>query len=164
MKRQMFLILLAGVVIGIALSGLYKHFVTDRIMDKGGMENPFIERPLDGDYTYVDNSLLWPILEGTWSSEDGRWQAVIREESGVAFTLDGKTVLSTPLDFTYLQPGKARDTELRPEQNTLQTAEPWEIRDFYYCAAGEGEIGTLMLRLKLPENGDETVQFLKTAE
>lgn len=164
MKRQMFLILLAGVVIGIALSGLYKHFVTDRIMDKGGMENPFIERPLDGDYTYVDNSILWPILEGTWSSEDGRWQAVISEDSGVAFRLDGKTVLSTPLDFTYLQPGKARDTELRPEQNTLQTAEPLEIRDFYYCAAGEGEIGTLMLRLKLPENGDETVQFLKTAE
>ena len=164
MKRQMFLILLAGVVIGIALAGLYKHFVTDRIMDKGGMENPFIERPLDGDYTYVDNSILWPILEGTWSSEDGRWQAVLSEESGVAFTLDGKTVLSTPLDFTYLQPGKARDTELRPEQNTLQTAGPWEIRDFYYCAAGEEKIGTLMLRLKLPGNGDETIQFLKTAE
>lgn len=102
MKRQMFLILLAGVVIGIALSGLYKHFVTDRIMDKGGMENPFIERPLDGDYTYVDNSILWPILEGTWNSEDGRWQAVISEESGVAFRLDGKTVLSTPLNFTYI--------------------------------------------------------------
>ena len=164
MKRQMFLILLTGVVIGIALSGLYKHFVTDRIMDKGGMENPFIERPLDGDYTYVDNSILWPILEGTWSSEDGRWQAVISEDSGVAFRLDGKTVLSTPLEFTYLQPGKARDTELRPEQNTLQTAESWEIRDFYYYAAGEEETGTLMLRLKLPENGDETVQFLKTAE
>ena len=164
MKRQMFLMLLAGVVIGIALSGLYKHFVTDRIMDRGGMENPFIERPLDGDYTYVDNSILWPILEGTWSSEDGRWQAVISEESGVAFTLDGKTVLSTPLEFTYLQPGRARDTELRPEQNTLQTAGPWEIRYFYYCAAGEEENGTLMLRLKLPENGDETVQFLKTAE
>lgn len=164
MKRQVFLILLAGVVIGIALSGLYKHFVTDQIMDKDGMENPFIERPLDGDYTYVDNSILWPILEGTWSSEDGRWQAVISEDSGVAFRLDGKTVLSTPLEFTYLQPGKARDTELRPEQNTLQTAEPWEIRDFYYYAAGEEEIGTLMLRLKLPENGDETIQFLKTAE
>lgn len=164
MKRQMFLMLLAGVVIGIALSGLYKHFVTDRIMDRGGMENPFIERPLDGDYTYVDNSILWPILEGAWSSEDGRWQVVIGEKSGVAFTLDGKTVLSTPLDFTYLQPGKARDTELRPEQNTLQTAGPWEIRDFYYCAAGDEKIGTLLLRLKLPENGDKTVQFLKTAE
>ena len=102
MKRQVFLMLLAGVVIGIALSGLYKHFVTDRMMDKGGMENPFIERPLDGDYTYVDNSILWPILEGTWSSEDGRWQAVISENSGIAFRLDGKTVHHT---LTVRNPG-----------------------------------------------------------
>lgn len=33
-------VFLVGILIGIALSGLYKHFVTDRIMDRGGMENP----------------------------------------------------------------------------------------------------------------------------
>ena len=41
MKRRMIWILLAGILVGITLSGLYKHFVTDRIMDGGnGMENP----------------------------------------------------------------------------------------------------------------------------
>ena len=41
MKRRMIRIFLAGMLVGLALSGLYKHFVTDRIMDGGdGMENP----------------------------------------------------------------------------------------------------------------------------
>ena len=53
MKRRMIWIFLAGALVGIALSGLYKHFVTDQIMDGGnGMENPdqnlFL---LDGDGT-----------------------------------------------------------------------------------------------------------------
>ena len=33
-------VFLVGILIGITLSGLYQHFVTDRIMDRGGMENP----------------------------------------------------------------------------------------------------------------------------
>ena len=32
-------VFLVGILIGITLSGLYQHFVTDRIMDRGGMEN-----------------------------------------------------------------------------------------------------------------------------
>ena len=28
------------------------------------MENPDAAFPLDGDHTYVDNSDLWPVLEG----------------------------------------------------------------------------------------------------
>ena len=40
MKRRMIWIFLAGALVGIVLSGLYKHFVTDQIMDRGGMENP----------------------------------------------------------------------------------------------------------------------------
>lgn len=52
-------IFLAGILVGVALSGLYKHFVTDRIMDGGnGMENPDTAFLLDGDRTYVDNSDL----------------------------------------------------------------------------------------------------------
>ena len=31
---------LAGMLAGLILSGSYKHFVTDRIMDWSGMENP----------------------------------------------------------------------------------------------------------------------------
>ena len=37
--KKMIVILIAGVVVGITISGLYKHFVTDRIMDGGDMEN-----------------------------------------------------------------------------------------------------------------------------
>ena len=49
MKRRMIWILLAGILVGITLSGLYKHFVTDRIMDGGnGMENPDAAFLLDG--------------------------------------------------------------------------------------------------------------------
>ena len=41
MKRRMIWIFLTGALVGIVLSGLYKHFVTDQIMDGGnGMENP----------------------------------------------------------------------------------------------------------------------------
>ena len=37
MKRRMLWVFLVGILIGITLSGLYQHFVTDRIMDRGGM-------------------------------------------------------------------------------------------------------------------------------
>lgn len=103
MKHRAVWIFLLGVLVGIALSILYKHFVTDRIMDRGGMENPDFAYPLDGDRTYVDNSALWPVLEGTWKSTDGRWQAVIGEESGIVLTADGETVLESPLHFTYAE-------------------------------------------------------------
>lgn len=60
MKCRMIWIFLAGILVGFAPSGLYKHFVTDQIMDGGnGMENPDAAFPLDGDHTYVDNSVLW---------------------------------------------------------------------------------------------------------
>ena len=50
MKRRMIWILLAGILMELALSGLYKHFVTDQIMDGGnGMENPDAAFLLDGD-------------------------------------------------------------------------------------------------------------------
>ena len=58
MKRRMIWILLAGILVGLALSGLYKHFDTDRIMDGGdGMENPDAAFLLDGDHTYADVDL-----------------------------------------------------------------------------------------------------------
>lgn len=40
MKRRMLWVFLVGILIGITISGLHQHFVTDRIMDRGGMENP----------------------------------------------------------------------------------------------------------------------------
>lgn len=168
MKRRMIWILLAGILVGVALSGLYKHFVTDQIMDGGnGMENPDTAFPLDGDRTYVDNSDLWPVLEGTWEGENGRWQAVIGEESGIVLRADGETVLTSPLYFTYLRPGKADWTDLEPEERELVTPDGvplGEIEDFgHEAGSGEGS-GTLVLKLEWSDDSEKTVTFQKTQE
>ena len=168
MKRRMIWILLAGILVGLALSGLYKHFVTDRIMDGGdGMENPDTVFPLDGDHTYVDNGALWSMLEGTWESADGRRQAIIDEDSGIVLSADGETVLASPLDFTYLRPGKVVWTELEVEERELVTPDGGSlgrIKEFGYEAAdGEGS-GTLTLKLERPDESEETVTFQKTQE
>ena len=163
MKRRMIWIFLVGILVGLALSGLYKHFVTDRIMDGGnGMENPDAAFLLDGDHTYVDNDALWPVLEGAWESADGRWQADIGEESGIVLRADGETVLTSPLHFTYLRPGKVVWTELEVEKHELVTPEGvslGRITDFGHEAAdGEGS-GTL--ELTLSGGSEETVTLQK---
>ena len=159
-------ILLAGILVGLALSGLYKHFVTDQIMDGGnGMENPDAAFLLDGDHTYVDNSALWPVLEGTWESEDGRWQASISEESGIVLRADGETVLVSPLYFTYLRPGKVVWTELEVEEHELVTpggVSLGKIKDFGHEASDGKDSGTLTLKLERPDESEETVTFQKT--
>ena len=163
MKRRMIWIFLVGILVGLALSGLYKHFVTDRIMDGGnGMENPDAAFLLDGDHTYVDNDALWPVLEGTWESEDGRWQASIGEESGIVLSADGETVLASPLDFTYLRPGKVVWTELEVEKHELVTPEGvslGRIADFGHEASDGKGSGTLTLTLS--GESEETVTLQK---
>ena len=168
MKHRMIRIFLAGILVGLVLSGLYKHFVTDQIMDGGNaMENPDAAFPLDGDRTYVDNSILWPVLEGIWESENGRWQAVIGEESGIVLRADGETVLTSPLYFTYLRPGKVDWTALETEDRALvmpDGAPLGEIEDFGHEAGrGEGS-GTLVLKLERPDDSEKTVTFQKTQE
>ena len=168
MKRRMIRIFLAGALVGLVLSGLYQHFVADRIMDGGnGMENPDTAFLLDGDHTYADNSALWPVLEGAWESEDGRRQASIGEESGIVLSADGETVLVSPLDFTYLRPGKVVWTELEVEKYELVTPDGvslGRIKEFGYEALdGEGS-GTLELKLERPDESEETVTFQKTQE
>lgn len=167
MKRRMIWILLAGVLVGLALSGLYKHFVTDQIMDRGGMENPDVAFPLDGDRTYVDNAVLWSVLAGTWASADGRWQASIREDNGIVLSLDGETVMRAPLYFTYLQPGQIIWTEITLENCTLVTPDGvslGEIKSFGHEAENGEPSGTLELKLERPDDSEETVTFRKTQE
>ena len=167
MKRRMIWILLAGVLVGLTLSGLYKHFVTDRIMDRGGMENPDVAFPLDGDRTYVDNAVLWSMLAGTWASADGRWQASIREDNGIVLSLDGETVLRAPLYFTYLQPGQIIWTEITLENCTLVTPDGvslGEIKSFGHEAENGEPSGALVLKLERPDDSEETVTFRKTQE
>ena len=171
MKRRMLRILLIAALAGLALSGLYRHFVTNQIMDGGGgMENPDAVREdelqiLDGDHTYVDNSALWPVLEGVWESGDGRWQAVLSEGDGLRLTRDGAAVLTGPLDFTYLQPGEVTQTELRLADGTLRTAEGTELGWLAHLAhrtSGELADGTLVMALELTDGKDETVTLTKT--
>ena len=166
MKRRMIWIFLIGVLAGIALSGLYKHFVTDRIMDGGnGMENPDAASLLDGDHTYVDNSVLWPVLEGTWESEDGRWQADIGEERGIVLRADGETVLTSPLHFTYLRPGKVVWTELEVEARGVVAPDGASLGRIKAVGHGEADgegSGTLTLKLERPDESEETVTFQKT--
>ena len=168
MKRRMIWILLAGILVGLALSGLYKHFVTDQIMDGGnGMENPDAAFLLDGDHTYVDNSALWPVLEGTWESEDGRWQATIGEESGIVLRADGETVLETPLDFTYIPRKKIQDTGLMLDNRVLQKADGTElgkILDVYHCAGAGEDSGRLELTVDWSEAADKVVELQKVEE
>ena len=166
MKHRMIWIFLAGILVGVAPSGLYKHFVTDQIMDGGnGMENPDAAFPLDGDHTYVDNSVLWPMLEGTWESEDGRWQANISEESSIVLSADGETVLVSPLYFTYLRPGKVIWTELEVEEHKLVTPDGvllGKIKDFGHEASDSEGSGTLTLTLT--DDSEKTVTVQKTQE
>ena len=168
MKRRMIWIFLAGALVGIVLSGLYKHFVTDQIMDGGnGMENPDAAFLLDGDHTYVDNSALWPVLEGTWESEDGRWQATIGEESGIVLRADGETVLETPLDFTYIPHKKIQDTGLMLDNCVLQKADGTElgkILDVYHCAGAGEDSGRLELTVDWSEAADKVVELQKVEE
>ena len=167
MKRRMIWILLAGVLVGLTLSGLYKHFVTDQIMDRGGMENPDVAFPLDGDRTYVDNAVLWSVLAGTWASANGRWQASIREDNGIVLSLDGETVLRAPLYFTYLQPGQIIWTEITLENCTLVTPDGislGEIKSFGHEAENGEPSGTLELKLERPDDSEETVTLRKTQE
>ena len=41
--RVIGIVLLALVILATAFVFLYRHFVTNQIMDRGGMENPFLE-------------------------------------------------------------------------------------------------------------------------
>ena len=166
MKRRMLWIFLAGLIIGFAVAALYRHFVTDSIMDGGGgMENPEYLEILDGDHSYIDNSALWPVLEGTWESSDGRWLALIDEGSGLELRLGGETVLSCGLSFTYLQPGRNEQTGLFPDETELRAQDGSELGEIEYLCHESGDgCGTLRMELELPDGTEETIKLQKTEE
>ena len=102
------------------------------------------------------------MLEGAWESADGRWQADIGEESGIVLRADGETVLTSPLHFTYLRPGKVVWTELEVEKHELVTPEGvslGRIADFGH-EASDGE-GSGTLELTLSGESEETVTLQK---
>lgn len=160
----------AGIALLLGALGLYKHFVTDRIMDGGNMENPdaMQHHMLDGDFTYVDNDKLWRRIAGAWRSEDGRWELTLDGEYDLSLTLEGEEALSCPLWFTYLQPGKVLQTELEPEETVLQRPDGTELGRVGELRHVEGDggddVGALMLLLVLPGNTEETVELHKTEQ
>lgn len=76
-KRPMlkWIIILAAVALLAALGALaYRHFVTDRIMDKDGMENPNYVQQLDGlSYDMAEQA---EDLCAPWSSDEGYTVAI----------------------------------------------------------------------------------------
>ena len=156
------LLLLAG-------SLAYKHFVTDQIMDRGGMENPNHTNGteiLDGNHTYVDNEALLHVITGTWESEDGRYGMTLQDDCRIQLTLDSEPVLESQLQFTYLQPGYVPGTEFSLDSCQLKDAHGailGEVTSLFH-EAGDGESGRIVMEVAGEDDSSGTVTFKKAAE
>ena len=164
------IVLLTLAALGLTGFFLFRHFVTNRITDRGGMENPDAgtekEQILDGSRTYAANDAFLRRIAGRWESADGRWTLTLDEDYGIALTLDGETVLEDSLEFSYLQPGEDLYTELelasrgytlrRPEDGAER-----EISCICHEAVANSEYGIIRMELTGGESGRETVEFTR---
>ncbi len=173
-----------GIVIFLALAALmvggmlaWKHFVVDRIMDGGNMENPFPESiyPLDGDHTYVANEEFFPLLEGVWQSGDGRWEMTVTGSASdprMALSLDGQPAAGCSLHFTYLLPDSDPNRQTDLLEAYGMTAPAVEVKDSGDAGDGPAAITGLWhqagedsgsLKMTIERQGEsETVVFSKT--
>lgn len=163
-----------GVLAALALvtltgMGLFKHFVTDQIMDKGGMMNPdYVDGTddvhiLDGDHTYVDNEKLLQVITGTWSSEDGHYAIKLDSDCRITLSLDGEPLLNDHIQFVYLQPGIVQSTDFSLDSCVLQRQDgspAGEIISFYHETSDEDTSGRLILEIDLADSS-KTVEFKK---
>ena len=149
--------------------GLFKHFVTDQIMDKGGMMEPdYVDGTddvhiLDGDYTYVDNEKLLQVITGTWSSEDGHYAIKLDSDCRITLSLDGEPLLNDHIQFVYLQPGIVQSTDFSLDSCVLQRQDgspAGEIISFYHETSDEDTSGRLIVEIDLADNS-KTVEFKK---
>ncbi len=142
--------LLALTVLGVTGVLLFRHFVADQIMDKGGMMNPDYTDGtddvyiLDGDHTYVDNEKLLQVIMGTWSSEDGHYTIKLDSDYRIILWLDGEPLLDDHIQLVYLQPGIVQSTEFSLDSCILQKEdgshfESWgQYRYTWYLEGSEG--------------------------
>lgn len=145
-------------------------------MDKGGIKNPFVEKEpddfeepedpgpiemLDGDYTYVDNGMLLPVLAGTWESTDGRYAMTLTEEYQILLTLDGETVLEDTYNFTYLQPGNVYSTDLFLSKTELTQPAGTVIEHLYHEVSDSDENGRVVMVLMRDSFDTEEIEFKK---
>ena len=149
--------------------GLFKHFVTDQIMDKGGMMNPdYVDGTddvhiQDGDHTYVDNEKLLQVITGTWSSEDGHHVIKLDSDCRIILSLDGEPLLDDHIQFVYLQPGIVQSTDFSLDSCVLQRKDgspAGEITSFYHEVSDEDTSGRLIVEIDLADNS-KTVEFKK---
>ena len=180
MKKMLIVILVVGLVLAVLIvAGLlaYQHFAAKRIMD-GGIKNPFVEKEpddfeapedpgpiemLDGDYTYVDNDILLPVLVGTWESTDGRYGMTLTEEYQLLLTLDGETVLEDTYNFTYLQPGYVSFTDLFLSKTELTQPDVMvcQISDLHHEVSDSYENGRIVMVLMSDSFDTEEIEFKK---
>lgn len=149
MKRRTVWILLAGVVVGVILSGFLHRRAAEHESENA--------QPLDGAGTYVDNDTLWSTISGNWISANGHWTLKLEGEDSMTLLLDGEAIAETTLSFTYLCPEPARETELSAE--TPQLCGGGEIISLTHEAGERG--GTLTLELLDTDEKTETVTFQK---
>ena len=162
-------VLAALTLVTLAGVGLFKHFVTDQIMDKGGMMNPdYVDGTddvhiQDGDHTYVDNEKLLQVITGTWSSEDGHHVIKLDSDCRIILSLDGEPLLDDHIQFVYLQPGIVQSTEFSLDSCVLQRKDgspAGEITSFYHEVSDEDTSGRLIVEIDLADNS-KTVEFKK---
>lgn len=143
MKKWM-IILLVVILLGVGFVVWFYYFVNMNTLDKDGMENPFIEDDnedeqieiLDGNNTYVDNEALLDRIAGDWLSENGHYRLQLDHEYKMILQMDGESVLECEIDFTYLQPGdyKVTDISLEPDSLTQEDGTViGSITNFYHA-------------------------------
>ena len=161
--------LLALTDLGVTGVLLFRHFVADQIMDKGGTTNTDYmdgtETPLilDGDHTYVDNEKLLQVITGTWSSEDGHYVIKLNSDCRIILSLDGEPLLDDHIQFVYLQPGIVQSTEFFLDSYILQRKDgspAGEITSFFHEASDEDTSGRLIVEIALAGNS-KTVELKK---
>lgn len=166
------IVLLALTVLGVTGVFLFRHFVADQIMDKGGMMNPdYMDGTddvymQDGDYTYVDNEKLLQVITGIWSSEDGHYTIKLDSDYRIILSLDGEPLLDDHIQFVYLQPGIVRSTEFSLDSCILQKKDgspAGEITSFYHEVSEEDASGRLIVEIDLA-GSSKTVEFKKQEE
>lgn len=110
-----------------------------------GDEEPIIM--LDGDYTYMANEMLLPMIVGVWESADGACRIVIEEELVLTLSLDGAQALKCGFDYVYLQPGAPRVTELCPELKELRGENGEVFAQIHALNFVPGDSDSLLLEL-----------------
>lgn len=174
MKKTLFVIFIVLLILAVLAATVFlicRHF-QNQTLDKNGMENPnpvpeiepedpgAIEM-LDGDYTYVANDILMPVLSGTWESADGTYTITLTEEYQILVTRSGETILEGDYTFSYLQPGEVFSTDLYLPNTALTLPDGTVIERLYHEVSDSDENGRIIMTLMRGISDTEEIIFKK---